>query len=98
MRARIACDALRAGRRLELRYDGFSHVVEVHAVGITDEGKAVMRVWQVRGGGQSSERMGWKLLRLDEVSSANILDEVSEAPRSGYTRADKAMSSINCQL
>jgi hypothetical protein len=42
--------------------------------------------------------MGWKLMRLDEASSANILDEVSEAPRSGYARADKAMSSINCQL
>jgi hypothetical protein len=98
MWARIACDALRAGKRLELLYDGFSRVVEVHAVGITDEGKAVMRVWQVRGGSQSSERMGWKLMTLDEASSANILDEVSEAPRSGYARADKAMSSINCQL
>ncbi len=94
----IACDALRQGKRLELRYDGFSRVVEVHAVGTTKEGNHVMRVWQVSGGSQSGERVGWKLMRLDETFSAHVIDEESEAPRRGYNRGDKAMSSIACQI
>jgi hypothetical protein len=31
----IACEALKANRCLELRYNGFSRIVEVHAVGIS---------------------------------------------------------------
>lgn len=94
----VACDALRRGLCLELRYDGFTRVVEVHAVGTTKDDYDVMRVWQIRGGSQSNERVGWKLLRLDDVFSASVLDEQSEAPRRGYARNDKAMAHITCQL
>ena len=38
----VACDALAAKKRLEIRYDGLSRVVEVHAVGTTAEGNPVM--------------------------------------------------------
>jgi hypothetical protein len=94
-----ACEALAAGRCLELRYDGYSRVVEVHAVGLTSERNWVMRVWQVRGGSVSNERVGWKLLRLDEASSAVITNERSMAPRVDYKRGDKIMvGGIKCQL
>jgi hypothetical protein len=94
----VAVDALRQGKRLELRYDGFSRVVEVHAVGSTAEGNDVMRVWQVRGGSESGERVGWKLLRLDEAFAASVTDEESEAPRHGYKRGDKVMQHIAAQV
>lgn len=57
-----------------------------------------MRVWQVRGGSNSGERQGWKLMRLDEAIAAHVIDEKSEAPRSGYKRADKAIAWITCQI
>lgn len=94
----IACEALGAGKRLELRYDGYSRVVEVHAVGVTKDGNGIMRVWQVRGGSNSGERQGWKLFRLDETFSSHVIDEESEAPRRGYARGDKAMWIIHCQV
>jgi hypothetical protein len=93
-----ACEALRQGKRLELRYDGYMRIVEVHAVGTTAKQDDVARVYQVRGGSVSNEPTGWKLLRLDDASSGSILEEQSSAPRTGYKRGDAAMLFICCQL
>ena len=93
------CEALELGKRLELRYDGFSRVVEVHVVGLTKEGHWIMRVWQVRGGSIHDEPPGWKTMRLNEGFSAHILNEKSMAPRPGYQRGDRAMTGgIKCQV
>ena len=93
-----ACDALRSGCVLQLQYDGYTRDVEVHAVGITKENHAVMRVWQIAGGSVSHEPVGWKLLRLDEATGAFVTKQKSLAPRPGYKRGDKVMSRIQCQL
>ncbi|MBA1158925.1 hypothetical protein [Microvirga mediterraneensis] len=98
MLIQTAVDALRSGRRLEIRYDGYIRVVEVHACGYTPKGHAVMRVWQVRGGSVSGERAGWKLLRLDETRGLQILDEPSEAPRPQYKKGDRDMARILAQI
>jgi len=93
-----AVDALKSARRLEIRYGGYTRVVEVHACGYTPNGYAVIRVWQVRGGSVSGERAGWKLLRLDETRGLQILDEPSEAPRPQYRRGDRDMVRILGQV
>ena len=80
MFASEACEALRLGRCLELRYGGFTRVVEVHAVGTSTANNPVMRVWQIRGGSVHNEPIGWKLMRLDEALGVAILDEESMAP------------------
>jgi hypothetical protein len=89
-----ASDAIDRVRCLEIRYDGYIRVVEVHACGYTKDNNAVMRAWQVRGGSVSNEPVGWKLLRLDEAAGLALLDERSAAPRPGYKRGDKAMARI----
>jgi hypothetical protein len=93
-----ACHAIQSAKCLEIRYDGYSRVVEVHAVGLTKDGNAVMRVWQVRGGSAGGESVGWKLLRLEEVSGATMLDEHSAAPRTGFKRRDKAIARMICEI
>jgi hypothetical protein len=99
MQSSTPCDALIAGKCLELRYDGYSRVVEVHAVGRSKENHWIMRVWQLRGGSVHDEPIGWKLMRLDEGFLTYILEEKSVAPRPGYKRRDKAMKGgIKCQL
>lgn len=98
MWVQTACDALRSGRVLQLRYDGYTRDVEVHAVGATKDSNDVMRVWQVAGGSVSNEPVGWKLLRLDEATGAFITTQKSLAPRFGYKSGDPAMRIIHCQL
>lgn len=98
MHSEVACEALRRGICLELQYNGYARVVEVHAVGISTAGNPVMRAWQVRGGSVSNEPVGWKLMRLDEAVAAVLTDEKSGAPRPGYKPGDKGMQRIICQL
>lgn len=93
-----AMTALQACVRLDLRYDGFSRVVEVHAVGISTAGNPCMRVYQVRGGSVSGEPVGWKMMTFDKAFSMHLTEEVSQAPRQGYARNDRGMSRIFCQL
>lgn len=93
-----ACQALQKGKVLELQYDGYSRCVEVHAVGISTAGHYVMACWQISGGSSSGERVGWKLMRLDEVRDALISTQASAAPRDGYRRGDKRMQRITCEL
>jgi hypothetical protein len=98
MWTQTACAALRSGHVLQLRYDGYTRDVEVHAVGFTQDDNAVMRVWQVAGGSDSNEPAGWKLLTLDEAVEAVVTTERSMAPRDGYNPADPIMKVITCQL
>lgn len=93
-----ACEALHQGKRLVLQYDGFTRIVEVHAVGVTRDGLYIMRVWQVGGSSSSGHQSGWKILRLSRVLQVMISKESSDAPRSGYRRNDKILDTICCQI
>ena len=86
MLVHTACEALRSGHVLELRYDGYSRFVEVHDVGFTEDDNPIVRAWQVSGGIGSGEPAGWKLLRLDEASEAIVTHQRSLAPREGARR------------
>lgn len=98
MHSQTPCTALSEGLCLEIRYNGYTRLVEVHAVGLTPKGNAVMRVWQVRGGSAHNEPVGWKLLRLDEAVGLGLSDEPSRAPRPGYRKGDSDMARIYCQI
>ena len=90
--------AVKTGNRLELRYDGFARVVEVHAVGISTAGNPCMRVFQVRGGSVSNEPVGWRMMTLDKSFSLHLTNEVSSAPRKGYARDDRGMRQVFAQI
>ena len=93
----VACEALNAKKCLEIRYDGYSRIVEVHAVGTSTAGNPVMRAWQVH-----STKPGFKpefrLFRLDKTWAYAISNTDSQAPRTGYKRGDPAISVIRCQI
>ncbi len=82
---------------LELRYHGWSRLVEPHAYGRDKSGDEVLRCYQVSGGSDSGERFGWKLLKLKEVSSLAICDTCF-TPRPDYKRNDKSMVAVFEQI
>jgi hypothetical protein len=93
--ARAAMKALATGLRLEVVYDGLPRIVEVHAIGLSQKGKPVMRVYQVLGDSHSGQEQGWKLMSLGKVHKMpQILDIKSAAPRPGYNPGDKGMLRI----
>ena len=91
-----ACDAIEQGKCLEIRYESYTRIVEVHRVGVSPCGDHILSGWQIRGPG--SERVGWKLLNLEEPISLTLTDIPSLAPRPDYRRGAKQFIGIICQL
>jgi len=56
-----------------------------------------LRCWQV-GDSTKRERVGWRLIRLDEGATAHISPDPSAAPRPGYKRGDRDIDRIIVEL
>lgn len=82
---------MQSGVCLELRYDGYSRLVEVHAVGESRKGNICMRVFQIDGGSVSGETTGWKLMTIDKAYTLHLSETLSGAPRPGYSKGDRGM-------
>lgn len=93
----IVIQAIKERITLELRYHGWSRIVEPHAYGRDKSGDEVLRCYQVTGGSVSGESSGWKLLKLQEISSLNIGDN-GFSPRRDYKRNDRDMTAIFVQI
>jgi len=91
-----ACDAIEQGKCLEIRYENFSRIVEIHRVGVSPCGGHIISGWQIRG--PVSERVGWKLLSLEEALDLKLTDISSHAPRPDYRRGTRQFIGIICQL
>jgi hypothetical protein len=93
----VISEAIKKQLVLELRYHGYSRHVEPHAYGRDKNGDEILRCYQVSGGSESGERMGWKLLKVSDVFSLHIsINKFSQ--RYNYSRNDKAMEYIFCQI
>ena len=92
-----ALQAMREAKRLEVRYDGWTRIVEVHAAGYNEQGAGLMMVWQVRGG-SNSEPVGWKQMLVERMGSYKLIDEPSGAPRPGYNGANKGIAEVVAEL
>lgn len=83
---------------LSFTYDGFSRVVEPHTYGIDTKCHAALRAYQVRGGSESGEYVGWKLFHVNEMHGLTVLQEHFAGARPKYKRGDSAFSTIHAQL
>lgn len=91
------CAAIRDRKTLDLRYHGYSRVVEPYAYGRDKRGDAVLRCYQQVGGSKSGAGTGWKLLKVAD-SFAVHAGAHSFLPRAEYRRGDKAIAFMFCQV
>lgn len=93
-----ALEAMKLGVCLELQYDGYSRLVEVHAVGLSPKENICMRVYQVGGGSVSNEPIGWKMMAIEKAFTMHLSEVPSTAPRDGYRPGDRGMIEIYGEL
>lgn len=98
MRKPLLAEAISKRHMIELRYDGFTRLVEPHAYGIDSSGSEKLRCWQISGGSTSGERQGWKLLNVSDMHATTLSEAKFASARAGYKRGDSAMRHIYAQL
>jgi hypothetical protein len=91
------CKAVEERRVLELRYHGYSRIVEPHVYGRDKKGDEVVRCYQLAGGSESGERAGWKLLKIRDVFLVHLA-ETNFVPRPEYQRSDRVVMNVFCQI
>lgn len=90
--------AIQRRNLLAFIYDGHRRTVEPHTYGMDTKGHMALRAYQVGGGSESGEYVGWKLFHVHEMLSVSVQPQTFSGPRMGYKRGDKAFRSIRTQL
>jgi predicted DNA-binding transcriptional regulator YafY len=90
--------AIQSQHLLTFSYDGYPRTVEPHTYGIDRKGHRALRAYQVGGGSESGEYVGWKLFHADEMSGLTMQSQTFSGPRPGYKRSDQAFAQIQAQL
>ncbi|WP_200232272.1 WYL domain-containing protein [Rubrivivax gelatinosus] len=90
--------AIHGRNLLTFIYDGYRRTVEPHTLGVDAKGHTALRAFQVTGGSESGEHIGWKLFHASEMHSIAIQPQTFSGPRPGYKQGDKAFASIKAQL
>jgi len=93
----LLTNAIQSQFLIEFDYDGGLRIVEPHCHGISSKGNHVLRAYQVDGY-SSTGKMGWKLYDMSKVTSVLIKEEIFSEIRPGYSKGDKGMVSIYCEL
>jgi len=92
------CRAIQERQLVQFYYDGGHRLVEPHCYGESKDGNELLRAYQISGHSKSGRSEGWKLFRVDELSSLRIIDRSFSGPRPQYNPNDKAMASVYCCL
>ena len=93
----VVCLAINERRVLELRYHGYSRIVEPHVYGEDKNSDEIIRCFQLAGGSESGERAGWKLLKLRDALVVHLAETRFEPPPD-YRRNDKAVRRTFCEV
>lgn len=91
-------EAIRTQHLLTFNYDGYMRTVEPHTYGTDRKGNRALRAYQVGGGSESGERVGWKIFHERDMKGLAVLPHSFQGPRLGYNRADQLFARIEAQL
>ena len=76
----LLCEAANTNQKVELAYDKdaekacLPRIVDVHQVGIGNNGKLYMHGWQSRGCTKGRDYASKRIFRFDKIKSANVIE------------------------
>jgi predicted DNA-binding transcriptional regulator YafY len=79
---------------LEFIYGDKLRVVEPYTFGVSTKGNDTLSAFQIEGGSNSSNQLGWRLYSIDEIENLKVLDATFEPNRNGYNPSDSRMIKI----
>lgn len=95
---RTICAAISSKKVLRFYYKGGYRSVEPFCHGISTARNEALRGYQVSGYSESGKPIGWKFIRVSEISNMTITNEQFNGKRPGYNPNDSAMDSICCHI
>jgi len=79
-------------------YGGTQYQLEPHALGVSRDGRVLLRAFSRTPVPDREKRPNWMLLRVDRLSELHVFAERFDEPRPGYRRGDRAMIQILVEL
>ncbi|MBN1279826.1 MAG: WYL domain-containing protein [Chlorobium sp.] len=77
--------------------EGGYRLIEPFLVGTTDTGIEALRAFQVGGFSNTFKTYGWKLFRVDCITSIDITDETFSPSRPDYNPDDPVIRTVICR-
>jgi hypothetical protein len=92
------CDAIRLRHVIRIQYEGGIRDVEPYVYGRNHDGEELLRAYQLRGISRSGQMAGWKMFRVEDISSVAVTFEPFTPPRAGYDPIDTVITFVNCRI
>ncbi len=95
---KFVCTIYYKGERKGLIDDGI-RFIEPYALGVNERGNTVLRAWLLKGKSRRGridpkQVPGWRLFRIDRMSSISISLQSFTVPRKGYNDEDEGMTNV----
>jgi len=95
---KFVCTIYYKGEQRGLVDDGYRYI-EPYAVGVNEKGNTVLRAWLLRGKSRRGridpkQVPGWRLFRIDRISSIASSLQKFTVPRKGYNWDDSGMTEV----
>lgn len=95
---KFVCTIYYKGERKGLVDDGY-RFIEPYAVGVNKQGNTVLRAWLIRGKSRRGridpkQIPGWRLFRVDRISSIATSLQKFTVPRKAYNADDEGMTQV----
>lgn len=85
-------------RLLEVFYEECFRIVEPHLYGRDQDGKDVLKAYQIAGGLNQESSVGWKLFDMSGMHHLACLSTQFAGVRRGFRAGKPALQKIYCQL
>jgi hypothetical protein len=88
----LICTAVRQKKTARFGYEGASIIAEPFCVGVSTDGKEVMKGFQIAGGAS-----GWRLYEIAKMQNFDITKLTFGLTRQGF-KAEENMKSVECKV